>query len=281
MFGKIFVRECRNAWRVPAVMAVVAVVLSVIVRFIIRYLWGEVGNYRFTAPWAVRAVLFTFIAFYVIFMIVANMMVLLYMPVRFYREIYSDQGYLYHSLPVSKGQLLGAHALASGLLILAYYVIDVLCMWIVLDDLGDVLDFLSIYIRLITRELSLLLRTYGQEATTFTVIMIIVVLVSPFANVLQVYCAVSLGQMVKKHRVAAAFAWYFVLGLATSIVTSVVNSLIMDGESYNLYDYAAMQSAIATTMITTAAISLVLVLLQILVFYVITYRRMQYHLDLE
>ena len=236
MLSKLIKHEFRNSWRLILILNVAAIVLAFCVMLLIRG-YAQVYPFMFREDamffdWEdFYAFLSTsFIILYVVFMIAANVIVYLFLSMRFYREIYSEAGYLMHALPVTKGQLLWSHLICSGLWLLEFALLDVVCILIALAGIPEAYAVLFREFGAFAAELM----AWAAEHPVVTVQIVVMIaltllswLLAPFAQMLQTYCAISLGQVFKTHRVIGAVVMYFVISFATGIASQVLAFILM------------------------------------------------------
>ena len=163
----------------------------------------------------------------------------IFICVRFYKNIYSDEGYLTNTLPVTSGQLLLSKTISGSI----WGTINMACI------------FLSIYLVFIqpiyhastAEELALFHSIFGFSSMQFSIFFIASLLLSVVANVVMFYFSIILGQLFSAHRIIGAIASYFVLNTVISILSTIVvflsgNSSLLFATTYNtssefLFDY--------------------------------------------
>lgn len=133
----------------------------------------------------------------------------LIITVRFYKNLFSDEGYLTQTLPVTCGQHLLSKTISGGL-------------WSCIDAC---LVFVSLYIVIATPDITGLFRQHAPEIqaelgltgsyqmsfAAIAAVFLSVSLVGAVSNVIMYYAAVVLGQLFSGHRVVGAVAAYFAI----------------------------------------------------------------------
>ena len=280
MFGKYLLHEIKNGWRVPVIFAAVSVVLTVFAA--IETALMAHSDIMYSAPGVVRAVMILFLVACFLFLMIANLIVLYYIPVRFYKQSYSDIGYLTHSLPVSKPSILGAHVLSGALWMALMLAVDVFAFLLIGSGVGGAEFFAEVwdfFFGMLIREARSFLRVAGAPAVILIVLGVLVVAVTPFLTTLQSCCAVSLGQMFQKHRVAGAVLMYFVLGFVINMVNQVVFTTgTIWGDFGDRYNRPAQM---AWYLVVILAVYLLLEIAEGIVFFLISVNRMTKRLNLE
>ena len=158
---------------------------------------------------------------------------IIYLGVHFYKTMYTDQGYLTHTLPVKKSQLLVSKILVGGLwelIIMALVILSVLVVTgsLVKEMLPDsytmstFLDELGQVLRQIFRELET-----GRiiNLTGWLIYMIATVIVGPFATITILYGAITVGQLFTKVRVLMAIVCYVGVGIVIQMLSSLIQSV--------------------------------------------------------
>lgn len=202
--------------------------------------------------------------------------------VRFYKNLFSDEGYLSQTLPVTMGQHLLSKTITGTL-------------WSWIDYL---LLLVSLYIGIATPELLRLYHTNQDEImqqlgftgayasiTPAKIVLILLVagLIGSIANVVMYYASIVLGQLFSSHRVIGAIACYFGLSAILSAV-SFIAMFIMDLTSANHF---LLPSGPEDTinfveyMIRVLTVSMGISLVTTLVLYILMLALMKKKLDLN
>lgn len=153
----------------------------------------------------------------------------IYLGVHFYRTMYSDQGYLTHTLPVGKHQLLASKILVSGLWMLIVNMAVILSCVIVFGSLiADFFIWDSVW-REIFPALDEYFSLFGLSYGFYFVILILSTVVGPFVSVTILFGAITVGQLFARARVLMAILCYLGVSMVNSLVSSVVQSVLTFG----------------------------------------------------
>lgn len=278
MLGKMFLHEMRQSWRVPVLMSVIAIALTLVVKLGIE-LMAET-DFRYEAPSFILSSMVMFLIAYFAFMVATNFLIFLLIPVRFYREAYSSLGYLTHCLPVEKSTIIWAHTLCGVIWLLLYMVIDFFALdLLVFRGQSMVIEVMRFVFGPVMREIRSIMQTVGAPVVIIIILAVLYLLLYPFHMILNSFCAVSLGQIFKKHRIAGAVLMYYLLGFAASAVNSVLITIII--MLSGMIDRDLSQTAMAWFVVVVFAISLLLMFIQTIAFYAISVFRMSKRLNLE
>lgn len=215
------------------------------------------------------------ILLYVILFMTALFGTLLVIAIHFYKNLYSDEGYLTHTLPVSRTQLLISKTVSGSVWMLADIILVILSVLI-----------LVIY-KPLTREFAAhkdeALREMGfPGGVGFGRIILMIVLllvIGAVSNVVMIYVSVTIGQLFSNHRVLGSIVAYFSINTILSVIGGAV------GAVYSISAIAgadtASDSFVYQLYIRTYLFALILDLVIMVVSYIVTQLLMQKKLNLS
>lgn len=134
---------------------------------------------------------------------------------RFYRNLFSKEGYLSWTLPVSGPQQLWAKII-SGYVIMAADIIIISAGILLLVTGSNVTEAYNMIADEITAE-------FGYSLETMLLFLFVVSLISGISSVIMIYFAIVTGQLFPSHRVLGAIAVYFI----TSFIIQIISVVIM------------------------------------------------------
>lgn len=148
-----------------------------------------------------------------------------YMFFRFYKNFYTDEGYLMHTLPVTTGQLLFSKTLLSFLFMLLTTLIISACAFM--------LAFISIYAmvpgakdtffhQLYQDLIAPMLVSGGWSLSGVALVCVLYLIIGTLSGVLMGYGAISLGQLFSKHKLVASVFCYAAIYILSMIATMAV-----------------------------------------------------------
>lgn len=235
MLGKLFRHEWKCTWKVGGMMLLGLVLVSFFGWFSFQApMWramAEPGHYSGISVWDLLS--FGTLFMYIIMLVGLNYGIIIYMGVRFYKTMYTDEGYLTHTLPVSKHQILVSKILNSGLwTILMMIGIELSVVVLVLSMIGaffpDSYTWADLW-REIEPELGYMNEMFreiiGMSMNGYFWMMLVFSLISPFCSMIILFGAISIGQLFTKHRVLMAIVSYAGIMIVANIITSVVQSI--------------------------------------------------------
>lgn len=217
----------------------------------------------------VTLIILGFIAI-VILMAAASIGSCICIAMHFYKNIYSDEGYLTHTLPVTRGQILASKTIVGT-------------GWMVLDQ---ILIVVSIGILLWVAPISEGFRSVKGEILNemgipadagfiqILLFMCAVFVISGISSVVTIYVSIAIGQFFGGHRVLGAVVVYFcistVMGLFSSVLI-MVRAIGMNQGEISVYEY--YQDVLIWTLIISAVSTVI--------FYIITHVLMKKKLNLS
>lgn len=187
--------------------------------------------------------------------------IVIYLGVHFYKTMYTDQGYLTHTLPVSSHQLLISKTLAAGLWNLLIFLalgISVIVLTAVLaatavraTDAG--LNFGAFWEEF-GDMLAELVNEMDMRSLHYIIVLMLTLLLSPFSSAMMMFGALTIGQLSRKHKVLMGIVAYvglmmvnYILSLIGQLCTATFysNSYSAYGNYMLLqYDLSLLQSVV-------------------------------------
>lgn len=131
----------------------------------------------------------------------------LFIIVRFYKNLMTDEGYLMFTLPVNSHQLILSKLIVSLFWLLISIVIIVLSLYLVFATSGSMNSIINIIQNSIS-ELSAITGTNGIVLFTELFALIFISVVS---NVLLFYTSIAIGHLFSKHKIIASFVSYAII----------------------------------------------------------------------
>ncbi len=271
MLGKLMKYEWKNVYKFGSIMILTVLVMTTIGYFFLSssvvgdFFAGDVVLSDTENLVLVLTSVSSLLVYYLV-LIGALYGILIYMGVRFYKTMYTDQGYLTNTLPVTPGKILTSKILVSGswvfLSYMAVYVsIAVLLIGLVQGMTGGVsadISFAEFWEAII-----LLYEEIGMDVKQLVIIMILSCLISPFTSVIQIFGALTIGQLSKKYKLLMSILVYIGLTIASSIIVTVIEGVMMMGSIVTATGDVSMEfvnSSCIFALLYSAVISIVLVL---------------------
>ncbi len=240
MLGKLIKHEWKSVYKIGAVLLITLLSVTLIgCLYFNSPMWTNLFNNSANLD-DLAALTGTFMGIgslvVCIFMVIGvyyGMMI--YLGVRFFRSMYTDEGYLSHTLPVTPHQLLGSKLLVGGLWMLIVNVVAVISIaMLIFTMLASIVNGVQLDVSLwdILREVggeivSLYETELGINLTHYVVVWILTVIIGAFSSIMMIFGALTIGQLSKKYKAMMGILTYFGLGLVNMIVGMVVGTISM------------------------------------------------------
>ena len=237
--------EWKNTWKVGCLMLLGMFLITVIGCVVLRMPGVTAifdGNASVAMSWLGISSFVATLILYVIMLMAATWGIMIFLGIRFYRSMYSDEGYLSHTLPVTANQLFLSKVLVGGiwyLLILigigVSVVALVLSMVIGMINIGEVHNALAEYggniWTFLAEGISQIADIYQSEMGInllhYTVTVSITFLIGPFITMITLFGALTIGQLSSKHKGLMGILTYAGLTILSSLIGSTVQSALM------------------------------------------------------
>ncbi len=208
--------EWKAVWKVLIIINSFTVVITIIGMLLLRTLDGNIRG-------ASRSVAILLFSLYYITIIGVSLAMTIYVGIRFYHNFYTDEGYLMHTLPVTKRQL-----------VISKLLVHSLCEWItqllVMISLGlllfpllvEILEIPGVTMSSLISEWMELIHDASISLPVFLVVTLFSAVIGTISGTLAIYCAIVLGQTFHRHRIMGAILCYIGIYCLIQSVTSVL-----------------------------------------------------------
>lgn len=224
MVKKLFKHEALSYLRVVIPVQIILLSVAVLAR-ILQFFETDTTAYDIVSGSSVFA--------FVVAVTVTLVMTTIFSIVRFYRNMFTGEGYLTFTLPVTPTQ----HLLVKLLTAFLFQVVNVLvaAVSVCIITAGDVLtevvragDYLLTNLITELKENSFHLWLYLLEG-------ILLLIVLELASVLFYYLCIAIGQLFKKNRVLGAVGVYFIFYVVTQVLSTISMILIVFLQETDLF----------------------------------------------
>ncbi|MDE5780545.1 MAG: hypothetical protein K2I03_03590 [Lachnospiraceae bacterium] len=164
--------------------------------------------------------MFLFVAWIILLMFMV-MGAMLLAVVRFYKTMVKDEGYLTHTLPVKKSQLIIGKFITSLIWMIVSFIMLIISIFLAYMSTGFMHDIINIM-----NEFANLLSD-NPEIIIHIVLVLIMLISSCGASIFQFYASISLGQMFGR-KLAGSVLFYFVINYAISILSTITMFIVPD-----------------------------------------------------
>jgi hypothetical protein len=256
MLKKLLKYEWKSSWRIILAMNCFLLLVTLLGMFSFRALFAE-NQLEVVQIFGVLSLIL-----YYLTIIVIIFAVLIFMGVRFYRNLYGDEGYLMHTLPVS----VHAKVLSKLFVTVAFYLLTTIAIILSVISLGfSLITYaeptvdLAAEIAKVWREVQpILVQELGMDLGLYGFLIIIGVIVGTFSAILMIYAAISIGQMFGRHKVMGSIVSYIGLYILQQTVTSVITlPFTIDNTISNIEDAASFGALMNSTLTSSFVIAAV------------------------
>lgn len=222
MLSRLMKYEMRSQSRLLLPLHALLLLASILGRFFIT------GKVYERVPTVVFIILITLYLFSLVGISTGTQ---LFISVRFYQSLFSDEGYLAFTLPVTPGQHLLARTLVGGLWALIDTVI-IFASFIILVMVPEVSAHWPELSEALTKEL-------GMDSNAFFILMFLLNCISAFTGIILIYFCIAVGQLFSKHRILMALLTY--LGLTALVSVIVLLTSVLSGTLPNTIGFGSRQ----------------------------------------
>ncbi len=231
MLGKLIKYEWKRSYKVcgALLLFVLAVTLVEIFSFWVLF-QGDLDNPA--SSFATYLEMVTVFGVLLYFLILAGIAfgIVIYIGVLFYRTMFTEEGYLTHTLPVKAWQLLVSKLTVGSL----WYLVSMAV--IVLSIVGFGFSMVLLGVQAMDVENSwelfqegwkdvweLLSGILGKVSLLDVLIFIVANIIACVSMMMRIFGAVTLAQLSSKYRAVLAIVYYFAITLAASLLRSVLS----------------------------------------------------------
>ncbi len=265
MFNKLLKYEIRSIWRYWWIIAVSIIGLSFVGAFTLRFTLTVFEHNVDLAFWGAIATLITIL---IIFCIFASLLVTeILVFVRYYKNFFTDEGYLTFTLPVSRQKMLAAKMLNGLIWTLAHILLIALCGVFIFgiispppQEAGQLLNFEIFHS--IGTILSELWRAVGGWLIVYIAEAIVSIVASlAFSQALLYFCITFGSVIAKKAKLLAAIGIYYVINFALSMILQIFGFIfaltVVDGMTYLFPSDSLLATNACITLIVLMSICII------------------------
>lgn len=172
---------------------------------------------------------------YVVILVAAVLMVVVFSISRFYNNIVQDEGYLMHTLPVPTWQLLASKLITTYIWAAATVLMEIVCAALATGERRIFSDIISSITEITTNR---------DAAETM-----LYVLMSPFYLMSRIYLVCGLGNLFSKNKKGIAVVMYVVIQFIEGIFTTYVTMLVtLNVTAFSGYMFVKIVLALALSV---------------------------------
>jgi hypothetical protein len=165
---------------------------------------------------------------YIVVLIGASYGSFIYQGVHFYKSMYSDEGYLSHTLPVSSHELLLSKVIINAIWSLIMGAAVIVSAVVIVFSFAHTLGYDPSYQQLmedIGDTISIVSERGAGVALHWIIYIVLTFILSPMANICILFGALTIGQLSEKMRGMLGIIAYFVISFITNIIGSLAQTV--------------------------------------------------------
>ena len=155
----------------------------------------------------------------IIFAVLAGTTIL--MMQRFYKNMFGDEGYLMHTLPVEPWQHITSKLLVSAVWSFASFLATILSIFILAYGVIPMDELREFWV-----EFKQVFQVIGLNSTSFWIQIAVMMLYSLFIYMLPLYAAITIGQFWRKHRILGAVLAYLGINTVSQMVSGIIVQIL-------------------------------------------------------
>lgn len=271
MLGKLMKHEWRATKRILIPVNLTIIIITVVECLLFAC---DVLYHKNSIP-----LVFLLILLYALSLIALATVSSIYLYVRFYKNLFTHEGYLMFTLPVTPLQLVNSKLIIGMVWTFINIILSAGSLFAIVfsgtyfsakhgvmkeDFLADLSSVLSGG----TTTATSFKEIFGYSVPEFLIVCVITLLISSFFSLAMGYLAIALGQLIEKYKLACSIGFYIALYVVTQIISScfmiIVNIRNITNASEDFL--GASMNIYQSVLPATAVLSLILGI----VFYIIT-----------
>ncbi|MBQ7359121.1 MAG: hypothetical protein IJW63_03380 [Lachnospiraceae bacterium] len=284
MLGKLIKNEWKATWKFPTLISLFVLIMTIlgVLSFKMPF-WSKLTSANFESFSFFDLAALAILVMYFVYIVVAVYAVMIYFSIRFYKNMYTDEGYLTHTLPVKPSAHIFSKTLISG----TWYLAETILMlgslfWLLVtffNTLTGGFELSAAELKAAGLDLSMeaanrvFAEIGGMPLWAFIALMIVITVISSYSSMLIIYLCISIGQLFKKHKVIASLLTYLVVTTVMQIVLTIAImpvsfSMMLDGDYIAIMEssdimagmlapYAMMSPLFIISLIATIVFSVV------------------------
>ena len=296
MLGKLMKHEWKNIYKVGCMMLLIIMTVTAIGCIVLQLpattaLFDAETNLSDMQRlgWSMMGTLSLLV--YVFMLVGATYGMFIFLGLRFYRTMYTDQGYLTNTLPVTSNQLLASKILVSGIW---YMVIEIAVIVSVVALIASLLNgllaeelasegFRSIWDVLVYAfaELEPFYAEIGLDLVRYGITFLIVMLIGPFATMTVLFGSLTLGQLSKKHKGIMGIVAYLGVTFINMIASSIAQVINSIGFSKEVIRSQYSDTVMELEMNSALDVSSIVTLMVAIILYIVSYQILSKKLNMD
>ncbi|MCR5302310.1 MAG: hypothetical protein K6E49_07695 [Lachnospiraceae bacterium] len=213
MLGKLLKHDFIATWKVMVCIDVLLVVLGVLTALVIRTIPHVDDSF------GMSMFMFSFVGVFYIGIIAANIVSLIYLVMRYYKNLYTSEGYLTFTLPVKTDMIIHSKVITGSVWMFLSYLFTLISILIAGAGFFSTVDVSREKLHEAMMEMFDFL---GFGDPVFVATLLFTILITPVAAVVCMYFCVSIGQLWQNHKVLGSVLCIIGLYMFNQVVSQLV-----------------------------------------------------------
>lgn len=222
MLGKLIKYEFRNTAKVMLILYLFTAAVTAVGSVVLSMDFIQHGTGNITDVLTISTMLVYMLTIFALFVITY-----IYMCIHFYKTMYSDQGYLTHTLPVKTLTTFHVKLLVSMVWILLSCLLLIASVFALLTGISRGEIWAEINSTFFEEFHTFFGLSFGQFLAYGAVSLV----VSCLSYLLWVYASMSIGQLFGQHKIGASIA----AGAIISVISQIVSTIVMVTTGYSTF----------------------------------------------
>ena len=250
MLGKLFKYENKSVSKLLTPMALAVIILPVLGALILKmqFIFGD----KFENGSIISSIFSLASGIMIFFIVIATISAcfisLFILMQRYYKNLFSDEGYLTFTLPVKTGSIILSKLFTAVIwsVIVAVCTIIGVMIFVLFGTSAsfinnEVVDGFS----QVFKQIFEFYFTGSAVQIIYLIELLISIIVSLFTNILLMYLAITIGcQIAKKHKVLASIGMYFVISSVVSVLSTIIQ-VITTTTLYGGFDFIYVEPTLS------------------------------------
>lgn len=232
MLGKLIKHEWKAVWKVPTLLIGILMIIAAIAGLTFSLpIWDS--DWIGLPMSGIMLIMLFYVA-----MLGVGIGIAIYLAVRYYKSMFTDEGYLTHTLPVTARQIL----VSKVIVISVWELIGSIAVLVSLGVFGGVAvlslaskegEFATLVMEALKEVGQLWNMPFFKDFQLFGISTVGMELVSCFSGTMIIIASITMGQMIRKHRILGSVGAYFAIsaviqGIAMVIMFPITIKMITD-----------------------------------------------------
>lgn len=283
MLRKLFKHEFKNTARVMLLIYGMFAAITVLGTFVLSY-----SSLQKEESTVLNFMLAALVVFYILSVFALFIVTYVYMCLHFYKSMYSDQGYLTHTLPVKSSTLFHVKLATSLIWMVCSMVLLILSIFLFILGASHGTVFSSEFFAEFGQVSLEFERELGISFGSFCLHMCVSMLLSCLCYLLWIFTSASVGQLFSQYKVVASIVTgvvlYFIEQIASLIImfaTGYISSMTDTSISLTGVSATVPESTVGNVLEPMLGTTYIWSILLCVVYYIVCRVIIQKHLNLE